>query len=131
MTYEAPKFFEFTNPWNNKVMTGYFTIQKYWYNGRTCLKICAKEKLSEDYFEPWCDVTVNLPSANLESDNLVFLDVNNSPWLEKFFVDSGFGMPTGRFRTSGFVNYPIYLCNMKLIRRYGKLIIPDRKNDYL
>ena len=120
MSYEEPHFFEFTNPLNNKPMVGYFAIHKYWYNGRTCVKIRAKEKLSEDFFEPFCDVTVNLPNAELSSDNLVFLDVNNAPWLEQFMVSNGFGMPTGRIRTSGFVNYPLYLCDMKKIHSYGK-----------
>lgn len=131
MMNDEPKFFEFLNPWNNKPMVGYFTIHKYWYNGRTCLKIRAKEKLSEEFFEPFCDVTVNLPNAELSSDNLVFLDVNNAPWLEQFMFDNGFGSPTGYFRTSGFCNYPLYLCNMDKIHRYGKVEIPDRRSEYL
>ena len=131
MMNDEINFFEFLNPWNGKPMVGYFTIHKYWYNGRTCVKIRAKEKLSEDFFEPFCDVTVNLPNAELSSDNLVFLDVNNAPWLEQFMIDNGFGMPTGRFRTSGFVNYPLYLCDMKKIHRYGKVQIPERRGDYL
>ena len=131
MQYEEPYFFEFTNPWNDKPMVGYFTIHKYWYNGRTCLKIRAKEKLSEEFFEPYCDVSVNLPFAELESDNLIFIDVNNAPWLEQFMISNGFGMPTGRIRTSGFVNYPLYLCDMKKIHRYGKVEIQDRRNEYL
>ena len=131
MQYEEPNFFEFENPWNGKTMTGYFTIHKYWYNGRTCVKIRAKEKLSEDFFEPYCDVSVNLPFADLESDNLIFIDVNNAPWLEEFMISNGFGMPTGRIRTSGFVNYPLYLCDMKKIHRYGKVEIPERRGDYL
>ena len=129
--YDDLNFFEFVNPWNGKNMTGYFTIHKYWYNGRACVKIRAKEKLSEEFFEPFCYVTVNLPNAELSSDNLVFLDVNNAPWLEQFMIDNGFGMPTGRFRTSGFVNYPLYLCDMKKIHRYGKVQIPERRGDYL
>lgn len=131
MMNDEINFFEFLNPWNNKPMVGYFTIHKYWYNGRTCVKIRAKEKLSENFFEPFCDVTVNLPNAELSSDNLVFLDVNNAPWLEQFMIDNGFGMPTGRFRTSGFVNYPLYLCDMKKIHRHGKVQIPERRGDYL
>ena len=131
MMNDEINFFEFLNPWNGKPMVGYFTIHKYWYNGRTCLKIRAKEKLSEDYFESFCDVTVNLPNAELSSENLIFLDVNNAPWLEQFMIDNGFGMPTGRFRTSGFVNYPLYLCDMKKIHRYGKVQIPERRGDYL
>ena len=129
--YDEPNFFEFLNPWNNKPMVGYFTIHKYWYNGRTCLKIRAKEKLSEEFFEPFCNVTVNLPNAELSSENLVFLDVNNAPWLEQFMFDNGFGSPTGYFRTSGFCNYPLYLCNMDKIHRYGKVEIPDRRSEYL
>lgn len=131
MMNDELNFFEFLNPWNGKPMVGYFTIHKYWYNGRTAVKISAKEKLSEEFFEPFCDVTVNLPNAELSSDNLVFLDVNNAPWLEQFMIDNGFGMPTGRFRTSGFVNYPLYLCDMKKIHRYGKVQIPERRGDYL
>ena len=131
MMYDEPNFFEFLNPWNNKPMVGYFTIHKYWYNGRTCLKIRAKEKLSEEFFEPFCNVTVNLPNAELSSENLVFLDVNNAPWLEQFMFDNGFGSPTGYFRTSGFCNYPLYLCNMDKIHRYGKVEIPDRRSEYL
>ena len=131
LTHEEPKFFEFVNPWNSKIMVGYFTIHKYWYNGRTCIKIRAKQKNTEDYFAPWCSVSVNLPLAELKSVNLIFLDVNNSPWLEKFMVDNGFGMPTGLFRTSGFVNYPLYLCDMDRIRAYGKVEISDRRSDYL
>ena len=131
MMNDELNFFEFLNPWNNKPMVGYFTIHKYWYNGRTAIKIRAKEKLSEEFFEPFCDVTVNLPNAELSSDNLIFLDVNNAPWLEQFMIDNGFGMPTGRFRTSGFVNYPLYLCDMKKIHRYGKVQIPERRGDYL
>ena len=131
MMNDEINFFEFLNPWNGKPMVGYFTIHKYWYNGRTCVKIRAKEKLPEEFFEPFCDVTVNLPNAELSSENLIFLDVNNAPWLEQFMIDNGFGMPTGRFRTSGFVNYPLYLCDMKKIHRYGKVQIPERRGDYL
>lgn len=131
MMNDEINFFEFLNPWNGKPMVGYFTIHKYWYNGRTCVKIRAKEKLSEEFFEPFCDVTVNLPNAELSSDNLVFLDVNNAPWLEQFMIGNGFGMPTGIFSTSGFVNYPLYLCDMKKIHRYGKVQIPERRGDYL
>ena len=131
MMNDELNFFEFLNPWNGKPMVGYFTIHKYWYNGRTCLKIRAKEKLSEEFFEPFCNVTVNLPNAELSSENLVFLYFNNAPWLEQFMIDNGFGMPTGRFRTSGFVNYPLYLCDMKKIHRYGKVQIPERRGDYL
>ena len=131
MMNDELNFFEFLNPWNNKPMVGYFTIHKYWYNGRTCLKIRAKEKLSEEFFEPFCNVTVNLPNAELSSENLVFLDVNNAPWLEQFMFDNGFGSPTGYFRTSDFCNYPLYLCNMDKIHRYGKVEIPDRRSEYL
>ena len=62
---------------------------------------------------------------------LIFIDVNNAPWLEEFMISNGFGMPTGRIRTSGFVNYPLYLCDMKKIHKYGKVEIPERRGDYL
>ena len=121
MLYNEPNVFDFINPWNGKKMHGYFTFHRYWYNKRLAVKLRAKEADdSYGFYEPYCDVTVNLPSAELKSDNLVFLDVNNAPWLEQLMIDKGFGMPTGRFRSSGFCNYPEFLLNLKTMKHYGQ-----------
>ena len=62
---------------------------------------------SDDYPEPWGDLSVNLGYA-MEKD-CAFVDVNDMgeeilPWIEK----NGLGTPTGRTQQSGFVTYPEY-----------------------
>lgn len=111
--------FTFVDPWNGDKMDAYFEFGKYWFNDRIAIQLYAKsQKEKEDFFEPYCSVTVNLPSAKMDADNLVFVDVNNAPWLEGLLAENGFGLPTGRFRTSGFVNYPEYLLNLDRMKKY-------------
>ena len=111
---------KFTNPWNGKQMDGVFVIDRYFVNKRVAIRLWAKEHNNEDdIFSPFTSVTVNLPQAKMDSTNAVFLDVNNAPWLEGFMMENGFGYPTGRFRTSGFCNYPEYLLNLKSIKLYA------------
>ena len=108
---------KFTNPWTGKEMDGVFVISRYFVNDRIAVNLWAKEHDNEDDFlSPFTSVTVNLPYAKMGSTNAVFLDVNNAPWLEGFMMENGFGYPTGRFRTSGFCNYPEYLLNLESIK---------------
>ena len=112
--------FYFTAPFTNRKMEGVFRFTKYWVNSRLAISIIAKEAdNNEDMFAPFCSVTVNLPMAKLDDEKLVFLDVNNAPWLEGFMVENGFGLPTGRFRTSGFCNYPEYILNLREMKRFA------------
>lgn len=119
MNFGGQKTFKFLNPWNGKEMAGFFKFSKYWMNDRLAISIIAKIKDDEDdWFQPYCNVTVNLPSAKMDSPNAVFIDTNNAPWLEDFLRKNGFGLPTGRFRSSGFCNYPEYLLNLQTMLNY-------------
>ena len=120
MLYNEQKLFSFPDPWKkNKTLVGFFKFSHYWYKHNTAVQIFAKEKDSEeDFFEPYCFVSVNLVQVNPQSDSCIFVDTNNCPWLEDFLQSKGFGLPTGRFATSGYCNYPEYLLNIKLMKEY-------------
>ena len=119
MLYNEQKLFEFADPWDGKPLVGYFKFEKYWYKSNTAVHIFAKHKgVDEEFFEPYCSVSVNLVQVSPQSDKCIFVDTNNAPWLEDFLQSNGFGLPTGRFATSGYCCYPEYLLNIKLMKEY-------------
>ena len=60
-----------------------------------------------EYWEPWCDLTVNLPGYVLEK-NEAFLDTNNcAPEIIQCLFDKGYIIDTGMTRRSGFCEYPL------------------------
>ena len=120
MLYNEQKLFSFPDPWNkNKTLVGYFKFSRYWYNQNTAIQIFAKHKgVDEEFFEPYCFLSVNLVQVTPQSDSCIFVDNNNCPWAEDFLQSNGFGLPTGRFASSGFCNYPEYLLNIKLMKEY-------------
>lgn len=121
MDFSDNKLFEFPSPYvRSKTMVGFFKFEKYWYNKNLCIQMFAKEKDSrEDYFEPYCTVSVNLIKANPQTSNCIFVDVEHAPWLEEFLSDKGFGLPTGRYVTQGYCTFPEYLLNLKTMKRYA------------
>ena len=125
MAFSDQKFFEFPDPWNHgKSLKGFFVFNKYWYNGNLSVQIFAEDDeigFPDDrpYYSPYCSVSVNLVRNNPQSDSCIFVDTNNAPWLENFLSENGFGLPTGRFATSGYCNYPEYLLNLKKMKRYA------------
>ena len=123
MSYNEQKLFSFPDPWNkNKTLVGYFKFAKYWYNSNTAIQIFAKHKgVDEEFFEPYCYVSVNLVQVNPQSDKCIFVDTNNAAWLETFLQENGFGLPTGRFATSGSCCYPEYLLNIKKMKQFQML----------
>ena len=112
--------FEFKDPWDGWKMEGYFKFGTYGDGGRVAISIHARRKDDpQDFFQPYCSVTVNLPNRDLANkDEFGFVDVNNAPWLEGFLASKGFGMPTSRFATSGFCNYPEYFFNIQKMKYY-------------
>ena len=123
MPFTDMKLFEFQNPWiPERTMLGFFKFDKYWYNNNTAIQIYAKDKDdAEDFFEPYCSVSVNIVKVQPQSESCIFVDTNNAAWLETFLEEHGFGLPTGRFATSGFCCYPEYLLNIKKMKQYQML----------
>ena len=120
MLYNEQKLVEFSNPWNpEKTLIGFFKFDRYWYNKNTSVQLFAKGKdNTEDFFEPYCMISVNVVQVRPQSASCIFVDTNNAPWAEKFLQENGFGLPTGRFATSGFCCYPEYLLNVKKMREF-------------
>ena len=87
-------------------------MRSYYSGGNLALQLMD---WSDDYPEPWGDLTVNL-GCSVEKD-CAFVNVNNMggeilPWIEK----NGLGTPTGRTQRSGFVTYPEYCFNADRLR---------------
>ena len=58
------------------------------------------------YWEPWCDLTVNL-DIPLDGD-AAFLDTNGcTPEIINALTDKGYVINTGMTRSSGFCTYPL------------------------
>lgn len=61
----------------------------------------------EEYWEPWCDLTVNLPGCVL-AKNEAYLDTNNcNPEIIRCLFDKGYVIDTGKVGHSGFCTYPL------------------------
>ena len=63
--------------------------------------------VEKDTFEPFADITVNLP-ISMATKTLAYVDTNNSEWVEKFLKDNKIAKPTGEYGFSGFCSYPLY-----------------------
>lgn len=59
-----------------------------------------------EYWEPWCDLTVNLDI--IVPRNEAFLDTNNcTPELIRVLFEKGYAIDTEVRRSSGFCTYPL------------------------
>ena len=83
------------------------------------LERVSMHKDDRPYYSPYCSVSVNLVKVSPQTNSCIFVDNNNAPWLEEFLSENGFGLPTGRFATSGYCNYPEYMLNLKKMKRYA------------
>ena len=55
-------------------------------------------------YEEYCVLTVNIGCST--NDDVAVIDTNNYPWLLSYVLDNGLGELTGRYRCSGFCEYP-------------------------
>lgn len=85
------------------------------YVGLMCL---SDYGFGDPFFEPYCDVTVNLMDAGTSQDNCAFIDTNNMPTLPKFLEENGIAEPTGYYGFSGFCAYPEYRFNIDVLDQH-------------
>ena len=71
--------------------------------------------LEEGGYEPYGDITVNLSIK--APDYCAYVDINNMPELEKFIADNNLGEFTGLTQQSGYVEYPLYMFNVDVLRK--------------
>ena len=72
---------------------------------------------SEEFPEPWCDLTVNL-DVKLEPD-CAFIDINNNPYAMEWLIENEIGSFTGKWRQSGFCRYPEFRFKEEKLKEYG------------
>lgn len=98
---------------------GFFYTEEYTDSGRMYVGMIAKEKTEEEdsYFEPFCDVTVNLFSP-ITNKNCGFLDTNNCPFIAELLVKNKLGKLTGRTAQSGWCTYPEFEFDMEAMKKY-------------
>lgn len=105
------------NPYSGEAMDICFTTDSYVNNGRPYVGILCKEA-GEDFWEPWSDLTVNLPDEQPSSKTCAFIDVNNNaPGLEEWLKQNNVATPTGMYGMSGWCMYPEYRLNMAVIQQ--------------
>lgn len=80
--------------------------------------------VSEEFPEPYGDVTVNLDGSPL--NYCAYVDTGNMPELETFILDNGLGYATGLTKRSGFNEYPLYMFDVEKLRE----LCPEGLSDY-
>lgn len=90
-------------------------IKKYSINNNTAITLMC---VVNNIIEPFATITVNF-DITLEED-LVFLDTNNCPWVEKFIEDYKLGNFANDYTHSGFCIYPLYKLNLERIKEIDK-----------
>jgi hypothetical protein len=105
------------NEWSGEENDAVLCLDSYTNNGRIYIGLLTFDKEME-YWEPWCDITVNIPMTPLtDRENCAFVDINNDPTITKFLKQNGLAKPTGRFAQSGWVTYPEYQFDMDKVRQ--------------
>ena len=83
-------------------------------NNRLAIQVLGRRE-DEDWYEPFCTLTVNLPDVILSSDgskdlpsNMAFIDTNNCPeYLFMQLADEGVMTVTKTRARSGYCTYPL------------------------
>lgn len=82
-----------------------FEKSEYANNGNLYIGVATWDEEYE-YWEPWCDLTVNL-GVSLPG-NEAYLDTNNcAPEIIQCLMDKGYAVDTGMVKYSGFCTYPL------------------------
>ena len=81
------------------------------YNSNNTLAL----ELVTDEGEPFCSLTVNLPTHGADNET-AYVDTNNCPWAEEFILANDIGYPTGDVATSGFCTYPLYHFDIDVLK---------------
>lgn len=94
-------------------------IDKYAYGGSIYMGLWAEiEEFGNLFYEPYCDITVNITGYPLNKD-CAFLDTNNSPFIVDFLLKNGLGKLTGRTVGSGYCTYPEFQFDIEKCRKHS------------
>ena len=92
-----------------------FEVNRYVEGDRLAINLWFAE---DECWEPFGDVTVNLPFARITDENCGYLDINNMPCITDFLTENNLGELTGKTAISGWVKYPEFRFNMEEIKKH-------------
>ena len=108
---------KFVSPWSERVMDAAFVRDTYVNNNRMYLGLRTYDE-EANFWEPWCDVTVNIPDETLTDENCAFIDINNNQTIRQFLEENNLAEWTGKFGYSGFCAYPEYRFDMERLAEH-------------
>jgi len=92
-------------------MEARLVINRYQSNKRLCVSLEVKEN---GYWEPWSDITVNIPDCALCDEKVcAFIDTNNFPEALTFLAENELAYPTGIYAIGDWCSYPEYFFDME------------------
>lgn len=115
---------KFTCPYSGETMDAIIYANHYAVNGRIYLGLYTfshDDEVEDDdcgWWEPYCDITVNLSAPLIDNKTCAFIDTNNGSFLYNWIIKNDLGKPTGRTANSGFCVYPEFELNIEEIRHY-------------
>ena len=121
------KTIAYKNPWTGEELKACFVVDKYANNGRMYIGMLTwNEEYS--FYEPWCDITVNIPYVGKRKPTECFVDTNNCPQIDEWLVENhiakyatescGDSCLRTKYGYSGFCRYPAMVFNMSRINEY-------------
>lgn len=108
---------KFTSPYTGNQMDAMLIRDAYADNGRLFLGLKTYNE-EDKFWEPWCDITVNLPFAPLTDETCSYVDTNNAGHLRQWLEDNHLGEWTGKVAHSGYCAYPEFRFNLEEIEKH-------------
>ena len=105
------------DPWTGEDMKAMLSTGKYSNNHRMFLSVLTWDNEWE-FWEPWCNITVNLPDKEIPAENFAFVDTNNAPYIAKWLVDNKFARYTEKVAFSGYCQYPLMEFDMEAVKKH-------------
>ena len=90
-------------------------------NNTLAVQIMSKEA-SEDWYEPFCMLTVNLPTTKSLAENRAYVDTNNCPSdLVQLLEEQGVMKRTLITAPSGYCIYPLYEFSQEWLNKLSSM----------
>ena len=90
-------------------------------NSRLAIQVMCKEE-GEDWYEPFCTLTVNLEDSIQIQDNRAYIDTNNCPKdLIQSLEEQGVMTKTRIAQQSGYCVYPLYEFNQEWLNKLSDI----------
>lgn len=105
---------KYKSVWRDEPMNAVTVVDNYANNGRLYVGLWCD---GDGYWEPWCDITVNL-FAPLSGENCAYVDENNCPGIGAWLEENELATPTGRSAVSGWNTYAEYKFDMEKVQKH-------------